>query len=104
MMVSLNTISTAEAHTTTTTMGDIVWLLNYAATHPNATLYYHAINMILRVARNASYLCEERARSPAGGYLSLADQLVENGDKTPTPPTNNGAIHTLCQLIKTAMS
>ena len=39
MLVSLNSIATAQAHATTTTMVDIVWLLNYAATHPDATLH-----------------------------------------------------------------
>ena len=70
MLAALNAISTAQAHATTTTMGDIVWLLNYAATHPDATIHYNASNMILHVARDASYLCEERARSRAGGNVS----------------------------------
>ena len=87
MLVSLNDIATAQAHATTTTMGDIIWLLNYAATHPDATLYYHAINMIIHVVSDASYLCEECAVN-----------------KPPTLPTNNGAIHTMCQLIKTVVS
>ena len=58
MLEALNTISAAQANTTTTTMGDIVWLLNYAETHPVATIHYHAINIILHVASDASYLCE----------------------------------------------
>ena len=58
MLVALNTIDTAHAHTTTTTMGDIIWLLNYAANHPDATLHYHASDMILHVDSDASYLCE----------------------------------------------
>ena len=63
MMVALNTISTEQAYTTTTTMGEIVWLLNYAATHPDFTLNYHANDMILHVASDSSYLCEERTGS-----------------------------------------
>ena len=63
MLAALNAISAAQANATTTTMGDIVWILNYVATHPYATLHYHASNMILHVASDASYLCEERARS-----------------------------------------
>ena len=34
----------------------------------------------------------------------LAYRLVKNGDKPPTLPTNNEAIHTLCHIIKTVMS
>ena len=39
MLASLNTTSKLQANTTNTTMGDIVWLLNYAATHPDATIH-----------------------------------------------------------------
>ena len=38
MLVALKTIDTSQAHATTTTMGDIVWLLNYVATHLDATI------------------------------------------------------------------
>ena len=103
MLEALNVIVTAQAHSTTTTMGDTVWLLNYAATHTNATLHYHASDMILHVARNVSYLCEELARSRPGGHFFVSNRLVNNGDKPPTLSTNNDAIHTLCQLIKTVM-
>ena len=104
MLVALNNIATSQAHTTTTTIGDIVWLLNYAATHLDATLHYHASYMILHVSSHASYICEERARSRAGGHFLLAGRLLNNGNKPHTLPTNNGTIHTLCQLIKTVMS
>ena len=104
MLADLNAISVAQANANTTTMGDIVWLLNYTSTHPDGTIYYHTINMILHVASGASYLCKERARSRSGGHFFLADRLVKNGDKPPTLPTKNGAIHTLCQIIKTVVS
>ena len=101
MLAALNAISAAQANATTNTMGGIVWILNYAATHPDATINYHARNMILHVASDASRLCEERARSRFGGHFSLANRLVENGNKPPSLPTNNGAKHTLCQIINT---
>ena len=58
MMVELNTIATSQAHATTTTMGDIFWLLNYVVTHSDATLHYHASNMILHFSSDTFYLCE----------------------------------------------
>ena len=73
-------------------------------THPGATIHYHASYMILHVASDASYICKERARSRAGVHFFLADRLVKNGDKPPNLLTNNGAIHTLCQIIKNVMS
>ena len=104
MLLALNAIATAQAHATTTTMEDIVWLLNYAATHPDDTLHYHASNMILHVTINASYLCEERACNRVGGLFLLPEQLVNNFNKPPTLTTRNSAIHTLCHIIKTVMS
>ena len=104
MLVALNTIAIAQAHTTTTTMRYIVWLLNYTAIHPDATLHNHACDIILHIDSNASYLCEEGARSRARGHFFLTDQLVKNGNKPLTLPTNNGTIHTLCQIINTVMS
>ena len=64
MLVALNAISTAQAHATTTTMGDLVRLINHTDTHPVATLHYHSSNMILHGASDASYLCEAHARFP----------------------------------------
>ena len=95
MLLALNTISTARAHATTTNVGDVVWLLIYTETHLNATIHYHASNIILHIASDVSYLCEEHAHSRAKGHFSLADKLVKNGNKLPTLPTNNRAIHTL---------
>ena len=71
--VSLNNIATSQAHVNTTTMGYIVWLLNHAETHLDATLPYHASEIILHIASNVSYLCEECARSRSGGHFFLAD-------------------------------
>ena len=76
MLEALNAISTAQANATITTMGDIVWLLNYVATHPDATINYHASDMIIHVSRDASYLGEERARSRSGGHFFLANRLA----------------------------
>ena len=60
--------------------------------------------MILHVSSDASYLCEERAHSRAGGHFFLSNRLVKNGNKPPTLPTNNDAIHALFQIVKTVMS
>ena len=71
MLLALNTIATAQAHATTTTIGDIFWLSNYAGNHPNSTLHYHASNMILHVARDASYLCKNAHVSDPEAIFSL---------------------------------
>ena len=79
ILASLNATSKGQANATNTTMGDIVWPLNYAVTHPDATTNYHSSDMILHVASDASYLCEEWARSQSGGHFFIANQHVERG-------------------------
>ena len=69
-------------------------------THPDATLHYYARKMILHVASDASYIYEEKSHSQAGGHFPLFDRI----NKSPTLPTNNGAIQTLSHMIKTVMS
>ena len=86
MLVALSTIATAQDHETTTTMRDIVWLLNYVATQPDATIHYHARDMILHVASNAYYLCEERAHSHSGGHFPSLTKLLTTETNQPPPP------------------
>ena len=88
MLVTLNDIATEQAHSTTTTIGDIAWLLNYVETQPDATLQYHTSNMILHVSSDASYFCEECARSRSGDHFPLpikSSKMATN--RPPYPPT-----------------
>ena len=43
-------------------------LLDYCATHPDATLQYKASGMILRVHSDASYFSESQARIRVGDF------------------------------------
>ena len=43
--------------------GSHLLVIRLRATNPNTTLHYYASYMILHIARNAPYLCEERAHS-----------------------------------------
>ena len=56
MLVALGSISVQQAKGTEKTYADTLWLLNYAATHPNATIRYTASNMVLHIHSDASYL------------------------------------------------
>ena len=95
MLTALGSIAAQQSKGTEKTYADTLWLLNYAATHPNAKIRYTASDMILYIHSDASYLSEPQARSRAGGHYFL-------GDKRPdmtTPPTNrprlNGPIHSI---------
>jgi hypothetical protein len=60
-------------------------MLNYLATHPDATIIYHASDMILHIHSDASYLSVSNARSCLG-CLFLC------GDKSPQEDNLNGSI------------
>jgi hypothetical protein len=63
MLVALSTISAEQTQATTTTAHAVVKFLNYAATHPDATIYYHTSAMVLYLHSDASYLSASKARS-----------------------------------------
>jgi hypothetical protein len=63
MLAALGTLVTAQTGSTEKTMDALVQLLDYAATHPDATIRYYKNDMILYVHSDASYLSEPKARS-----------------------------------------
>ena len=56
MLTALGSISAQQAKGTEKTYAGTLWLLNYAATHPNTTIRYTASDMILHIHSDASYL------------------------------------------------
>ena len=104
MLVALGTIAEQQAKATAQTLAAINQLLDYAATHPSATIRYHASNMTLHVNSDASYLSMPEARSRAGGifYLSTAST---NPHLAPTKHVPlNGAIHVASNRIRNVMA
>ena len=99
MLKAIGTIATQQATPTRHTLEKIVWLLNYAATYPNAIVRYTASDMILFVESDASYLNENKARSTASGYHYLSSPST-----TDAQPQLNGPIHVLCQILKEVCS
>ena len=97
ILKALNSIATSQVHGTEATMEACTRLLNYAATHPDATIRFHASDMVLYIEADAAYLNEPKAKSTAGAYFYLSD------DPTKHPPhhqpKHNGAIHVLCSQI-----
>ncbi|MGL5499878.1 MAG: Ty1/Copia family ribonuclease HI, partial [Plesiomonas shigelloides] len=101
MLVALGTIATTQAKATENTRKAAIRLLNYAASHPNATIKFIASDMQLKVFSDASYLSEPKARSRVGGYFYL-------GGKEDPQPGNienlNGAIHIESNIMRNVMS
>jgi hypothetical protein len=69
VLVPLNDIATEQTKTTEKTQAATNQLLDYLATHPDATIRYHASDMILQIHSDASYLSVSHARSHLGGLF-----------------------------------
>ena len=107
MLVALGTLATQQSKGTRATMIALTQLLNYAATHPDASILFVASDMCLHVSSDASYLSVPKARSRASGYHYLSNRPLD--PSTPPLPTDpdppaNGAIHIYCQILKEVLS
>ena len=95
MLAALVSIATQQASPIENTMRKIKQLIDYAATHPDAAVTYRSINMVLASHSDASYLSDTKSRSRKGGHFFMASDIAV--------PDNNGAVHTVAQIIKTVM-
>jgi hypothetical protein len=80
VLVLLNEISTKKTTATETTQTSASQLLDYLATHPDATVRFYASDMILHIHSDASYLSVSKARSRLVGIFYLGYN-PPNGDK-----------------------
>ena len=91
---ALNEVSTNQAHPTDNTLRKCHHPLDYVSTHPNATIRYHASDMVLNVDSNVAYLVLPQARSRLVGHFFLS---------SPDSPTHvappNGPVLTECKTI-----
>ena len=105
MLVAISTLASVQAKGTEATMVAAIQLLNYCATHPNASVRYKASDMILHVHSDASYLSVHGARSRVGGYFFLSQTPPPNG----YPPNAsqaplNGPVHVNSIIMTNVMS
>jgi hypothetical protein len=100
MLTAIGELATEQSHATMTTMEKLAQLLNYCASHPDATVRFTASDMILAVESDASYLSVVKGRSRAAGYFFLTNK--------PAPPNgpfkSNGAVHVLCHIMREVLS
>jgi hypothetical protein len=73
----LNDITMEQTKATKKTQAATDQLLDYLATHPDATIRYHAFHMILHIHSDASYLSVSNARSRIGGLFFLGNKSRE---------------------------
>jgi hypothetical protein len=97
VLMPLNDIATEQTKATEKTQATTNQMLDYLATHPDATIRYHASDMILNIHSDASYLSVSNARSRLGGLFFL-------GKKSPKQETINGSILNVATVIKNVVA
>ena len=102
MPVALNLIAGDQASATAENAVDVDHLLDYVATHPNASIRFHASRMRLRVDSNASYHSVKQAWSRSGGHFILSDSSPDPS-KPPVTPMPNGTLHAKCRTLRNVM-
>ena len=93
MLVALNTISYKQLKNTQETVKQVVQILNYSATYPEAVTRYHAIRMNLHMHSNALFLSAPGAKSIPGWYHYLSEPFSDPKKPPHNPPLINGPIH-----------
>jgi hypothetical protein len=104
MLVALGTIAANQSKATATTAHAVVKLINYAATHPDAAIRYHASDMVLYLHSDASYLSASKVRSRAGHHFFLSDTPLDPKQAPRIQPTRNGPVHTTCQIMRNVLA
>jgi hypothetical protein len=74
VLMPLNDIAMEQTKATEKTQAATNQMLDYLATHLDATIRYHASDMILHVHSDASYLSVSNARSRLGGLFFLGNK------------------------------
>jgi hypothetical protein len=97
VLMLLNDIATEQTKATEKTQAATNQMLDYLATHPDATIRCHASDMILHIHSDASYLSVSNARSRLGGLFFL-------GNKSPEQETLNGSILNVAAVIKNVVA
>jgi hypothetical protein len=95
ILMVLSNIATQQSAPTKNTKKRVEQFLDYMWTHPDAVVGYHALDMVLNVHSDASYLSAPCARSHAGGYFFLGSLPIGG-----SPIKLNGTIHITCTILK----
>lgn len=99
-LVALSSIAAEQAKATEQTEKHVHTLLDYLATHRDATVRYVASDMVLNIHSDASYLSEPQARSRLGGTYFMGS-LPQDGQ----PIHINGPIQihaSICKFVVTS--
>eukprot|EP00804_Cyclotella_cryptica_P026517 CCRYP_008137-RA/>CCRYP_008137-RA protein AED:0.38 eAED:0.40 QI:0/0/0/1/1/1/2/0/261 len=96
LAATLSTIASQQSNRMQAVLDACKQLLDFAATHANASIQYCACNMILALDTDSSYLSEPEGKSCAAEYFYLTNQN--------DPDFHNGAVLVLSAIIKHSMT
>jgi hypothetical protein len=96
ILIGLSSLAAAQSKPTANTLSLVKWLLDYAATNPDAILTYKKSDMVLAVHSNASYLSKPLAQSQVGSHCFCSSNVND--------PPNNSAILNKSNILKAIMS
>jgi hypothetical protein len=77
VLMPRNEIEMGQTTVTEKTQAATNQLLDYWVTHPDASIRYHASDMILHIDSDASYLSVSNIRSRLGGLFFLRKQIPQ---------------------------
>jgi hypothetical protein len=103
MLVALGSIASTQSKATKNTFNKVTWLLNCAASNPDAKSMHTASDMVLHVHSNGSHLSKPKACSRAGGHFFFSDLSCSPNEQPKTTPTPNGPICSLLRIIRNVM-
>jgi hypothetical protein len=95
VLMALGTIASEQTKDTERTLEKAYQVLDYLATHPNAVVRFRALEMVMNIHPDASYLSKPKARSRACGHFFMG-KIPKDGK----PIKLNGAFHTLCSILR----
>jgi hypothetical protein len=97
VLMPLNDITTDQTKATEKTQAATNQMSDYLATHPYATIRYHASGMVLHIHSDASYISVSNAGSRLGGLFFF-------GNKSPKQEALNGSILNVAAVIKNVVA
>jgi hypothetical protein len=97
VLMPLNDIAMEQTKATEKTQAATNQMLDYLATHPDATIRYHSSDIVLHIHSDASFLLVSNAQSHLGGLFFL-------GNTSPEQDTLNGSILNVAAVIKNVVA
>ena len=95
VLITLSTIATEQVQATNTTINNVNQLLDYLVRNNNSMMRYYALDMILNIHSDVSYLSERKSKSRASGHFLLVGIPCDG-----THINLNGSVYTLCTIFK----